>query len=671
MPIRSLLRPGRTAACLVAFLTLCGLAAAEDRFPKPDPAQAYAGYKIFATPGDPLRRPAEDWEGARRRTAEDPAWARWLRDRRREQDDWMAKRRDHVEWVAGWWHDFVSPKDGSFLNWTPDEPGPLTLASRSDPAVPLTPKLHAAWVYGFRSRHAERILEAARLYRLTNGKRYADWAADQLDFYAEHFRDFPAAEKGRSPSDWRSRPRLMWQSLDEANVLTRHVQAVRLLGDAVSQDRRRAWFEKLFRPQCEGLEASLLTIHNIACWHRSAVAQTALVYDDATLWKAALEGRFGIRNQIREGVTSDYLWYEQSLGYNAYVAQALTPLFVTASLVGRQEELRPEMLAVENLLLSPFALRFPDGRMPTPADANRGRGHDDAGANLARFYRTFPTPQGLIAAQKLRDWDTLLDPPPPAPSDEAPLPPVATRNFESSRMAVLVHNGWQVFVHYGQLTGSHAQSEALNFETTWNGLDVTHDPGTVGYGSPLHREYYTHGLAHNVPLVGGQGQSGWNAGVLSRFDAEAAALAAIQPRYQPGAWVKRTLRIEGDALVDEVEVQAANPRAGDARPPVGLALHLQGKVDLPPGFEPAPTFADGRAAGYRQWREARTATFRDRADLTFHIGSQAFRLTLTVSGPFRVTHASTPDTPPGRRESLLIETDRPEAEFHTTIAPLR
>ena len=58
----------------------------------------------------------------------------------------MAKRRDKVSWIAGWHHDFVSPMDGSFLTFTADEPGEVTLSSPSDHQVRLTPKLHAAWV---------------------------------------------------------------------------------------------------------------------------------------------------------------------------------------------------------------------------------------------------------------------------------------------------------------------------------------------------------------------------------------------------------------------------------------------------------------------------------------------------------------------------------------------
>ena len=51
--------------------------------------------------------------------------------------------------------------------------------------------------------------------------------------------------------------------------------------------------------------------------------------------REAIDGPFGIRQQVAEGITSDYLWYEQSLGYNSYVVDALASLFETAGLYDR------------------------------------------------------------------------------------------------------------------------------------------------------------------------------------------------------------------------------------------------------------------------------------------------------------------------------------------------
>jgi hypothetical protein len=627
-------------------------------FPKPDPCRTFAELKEFDAAGRPYRRPREDWAGARARVQEDPAWRAWLKTRRAAVDDWMARRRDHVEWRAGWWHDFVSPEDGSFLVWTPDEPGELTLRTRAGKPVRLTPKLHGAWVFGFRTRHARQMAEAARLFRLTGETRYADWAAGQLDFYATHF------ARWNHRDDWgHERSRLMWQSLDEAVNLLAYAETVRLLGDHVPSARKERWWTDFFRPETGILERSFQTVHNIACWHRSAEAVAALCFADDALWRRAVDGPFGIRRQLAAGVTSDYLWFEQSLGYNDYVVAALQPFFEQAWLHGRIQGLESELCILQNLVLAPLALRFPTGQLPNPADASGGLRRAPNPAYLASVRRLFPTPPGRERAARTRSWATLLDPP-GAPPKTTALPPVRGRNLASSRMALLRRGPWQVFFHYGQLTGSHAQAEALNFEAFFHRTDVTHDPGTVGYGSPLHRGWFTRGPAHNVPLINGRGQARWHPGRLIKFDAGEAVVIAAQDAYRPGARARRELRIEGDALVDRVTISNATP----AR--LGLTLHLQGRAGLPAAFRPAPDFtAHPPAPPFAFWEGPRAAVFRDEISLPVRFGDQVLRLTFQAPGEFRLVHARTPDVPPRRRESFYLELTATHATFTTRWEP--
>ena len=173
--------------------------------------RAHATLKMFDRDGHPWRVAREDWDGARRRVASDAAWAAWLVRERRAVDDWMRLRHDRADWKPGWGQDFVSPRDGSRLKWTAEIPGEQTafLHSPSDPRVAITPKLAAAWVALFRGRHAAMMRRAALLYRLTGEARYGEWAAGQLDFYAEHY-------LGLQPQRPNQGARLYWQSLDEA-----------------------------------------------------------------------------------------------------------------------------------------------------------------------------------------------------------------------------------------------------------------------------------------------------------------------------------------------------------------------------------------------------------------------------------------------------------------------
>ncbi|MBC8102214.1 MAG: heparinase II/III family protein [Cytophagales bacterium] len=637
----------------------------EERFPKKDPAAAYREFKLADAAGNTLRKPREDWEGARARVRTDKEWAAWLAARRADVDKWIARCRDRVEWVAGWHHDFVSPRDGSFIIWTSEAPGELgtqPLRSTSDPEVALTSKIKAAWVFRFRTNHGEKMAEAARLFRVTQEPQYAEWAASQLDLYADNFEGWPLQKRGSGI--WESVARLFHQPLDEAVNLVRHVEAARLIWDTVTPGRRDAWRDKLFLPQTVLLEASFQSIHNIACWQRSAAGQVALLYGDADLWYRAMETPFGIRWQLAEGVTSDYFWYEQSLLYNNYVVQALLPLFLYAGLVHRGEEIKREMQIVHNLLVAPLALRFPNGDLPTPADGQRRKTpnrklFDDA-------CRVFPTPIGQAGAGRSCTWSSLVDPVLSSTETEPSLPPVRSRRLESSRMALICKDGWQVYFHFGQLLQSHAQSEALHYEAWHGNTDLTHDVGTVGYGSPLHKGYYALGLAHNVPLVNGEGQAGWDHGELLEWSPEQGRVSARQPSYRPGTQARRTLTAFGDRLTDETSLELSRDTPKSL---LGLTLHVQGRVELPGGFVPCPDFARNRPLGFDRWNDpVCRPEGADTLTLCVHYPDHVYRLTLRADAPFRAFHASTPDAPPGSRESLYLETaDRRRAITFVTI----
>ncbi|MEJ5366883.1 MAG: heparinase II/III family protein [Bryobacteraceae bacterium] len=619
----------------------CAAAQAQERFPKPDPARAFASLKIFGEDKSPVRTPKEDWDEARAKVRDDPKWAAWLKEQRAECDAWMeAHPADRVDWIAGWWHDFVDEKTGAFLPWTPVPP-----AGVSD-------KVFGGWVFGFRSRHTQMMMRAARLWRLTGEGRYADWVIRQLNYYAENYGRWPEQTE-------KSKARLMYQSLDEANVLVRLVEAARLVGSRAAPQRRKEWAENLLRPMALLLDETFQRVHNIAVWQRSAMAMAALYLRDEELWRRAVEAPFGLRRQMADGVTSDYLWIEQSFGYNSYVVSAVLPLFVYAGLEGRLGELRREAEIAENLMLAPSELRFPDGRLPMPADTTGGFQRWPNEGLLEAARRVFPTWIGVEAARKRLSWDALLDPVKEEPGRGGSVPQVASRSLESSRMAVLKQGEWQLFFHYGQLDPSHAQAEALNFEAAYGSTDITHDAGTVGYGSPLHREFYTRGHAHNVVLIDGEGQQRWAPGELLAFDLT--RVAARQPQYRENAAVERDLRIQGGALEDRVKVETTDQQPHR----IGLALHLQGRVRLP------QEFADDAEFPLRHWDGARTSVFPGEATLLVDYAGFVLEVKVRAGTAVRVTHASTPDIAPHRRASLYFEITGSRAEFVTTLRAIK
>jgi len=623
-------------------------------FTHDNPAQAFSEYKVYDAQGSPIRMPREDWAHARQLVQQNPAWQEWLKRTRAGMDDWMTRRRDHVEWKCGWFHDFVSPKDGSHLIWTPEFPG-ATLASHSDPAVPVTPKILGGWVFAFRSAHANKMAEAAQLYRLTGGKNYAEWAAAQLDFYADHYAEWPV---------FRGSARIMWQSLDEAVNLIKYVQAARNLDDFAAPERKARWKEKLFKPEADLLERSGQTIQNIPCWQRSAEAVVALYCNDAALWEKAINGAFGVRNQIAKGITDDYIWYEQSLGYNSYVVLSLSALFREALLAGRGESLRPMMESVENLMLAPMAMRFPTGQLPNPADSGKAGMVPDWGL-LLETADIFPTKLVLNKLSTTRNWMTLLDPPAQNQNYGAmALPPVTSRRMESTRFAILRAAPWQVFFHFGQLGLAHAQAEALSYEAFFDNTDVTHDSGTVGYGSPMSGGFYRLGVCANVPLVDSLGEEGWHPGRLDQFSAT--SVTASQPEYRKNAAASRTLAIAGNQLTDTATIRALDQK----KHALGFVLNLQGKIRLPEIFADNPSFGSARKqTGFAYWTRTRTARFKDKAVLLADYQGLVLRVELRLPGDFSLTCGSAPDYPPARREALYLETEGQTATLETRFTP--
>lgn len=676
MEFPSLQLPVKASCCvsvavLVSLVFLMATVTSAAPYPKEAPAKAFPELKIYDSQGRSYRATREDWEGARQRIQEDPGWAEWLSKERAEVDTWMARHRDRVSWVAGWSNNFVSPKDGSKLTWTEAIPGEEVdhFSSRSDPRVELTDKLVAAWVRTWRERHAQMMERAARLYRLTGDARYAEWAAGQLDFYATHYLEWEPQRQGA---------RLFWQVLTEGVNLITYAQTARLLGDYVDPQRRQFWHDDFFVPEVEVLNENFPRILNITCWLRGAAAQVALIFDDEAMWQQAIDGPFGIRQQVAEGITSDYLWYEQSLGYNSYVVNALSSLFETAGLYGKTEELSLEMATVENLMLASTYLRFPTGQLPTPSDT-KGQLFAPDREVFAKNYRVFPTTIGLEEVQGQRSWDTLLDPPLQLSDGTTELPAVTSRNFESSRMAVLKDGPWQLFFHYGQPpVKSHLQAEVLNFSAFYCDVDITHDPGTVGYGSPLHKHYYTQGLNHNVPLINGEGQeqppkgrkpdpfTETRAGQLLEFSINPPKVSAAHPVYRRDATATRELRIEGDRLVDVASITALSSEPQQ----LGLVLQVQGKVELPDGFVQDTEFSAGRPPAFSYWKDVYSAEYANEASFDVDFNTVVMKITFSVPSSFRVWHGSTPDMPPGRREGFYLETTGTTATFTTTFQPV-
>ncbi|MFZ2972201.1 MAG: heparinase II/III family protein [Ferribacterium limneticum] len=595
----------------------------------------------------------EDWTLAQSTVASDQAWQGWLAGRKQSLDSWMAKPRDRAEWISGWQHDLVDPATQASVNWRPEMPLP--------PDGPAAQgKFRQAWVSWGRSNNFARVVEAARIYRVTGETRYANWAASQLDFYAENYAKWPLRT-------WNGKGRMMGQSLDEATGAIALIEAVRLLQDYVPSSRQAHWRDELFLPIVENLRDFNQGVNNIALWHAVAISVIGMQFNDPALVSVGLDSPKGVRALLKAGVTANSLWYEGSFTYNAYVLRALAPLFVNASLTGRSASLQPEMNLAKNMLLAPMQLRFDDGFLPTPGDANSRAPALDIGL-FFEMHRILDTRVGRVEAMRRKTWETLVDQFPEQLPPLEVLPSVKSAHLAATRMAMLKSGGWQVFMHYGQLIQHHAQEEALSSEIYFNDVPVVLDPGTVPYGSKLHEQYFRRAVAHNVPLVDGAGQVGWNPGVMKSFSS--VSMDASQPSYRPDAAAQRKISIQGSELREVTSISLKPEIKGSRR--LGFLFNTECQANLPDAQLTAERSAappDGTGFSFWEGTTVRMAPPRWQAEL--QCGKNRFKLDVTVSGPHMIYQALAPTTPlPKRRTVVYMELHGRAASVDMKITPL-
>lgn len=599
------------------------------------------------------RTAKEDWASLGTKYKSDTTVANWVKTEQARVDAWISKNFERADLIGGWVNYYTDAKTGLLLKWTPDDPEPPN--ATVDPAK----RFKAAWVAQGRTYNIAQMQTAARIYRATGLTKYADWAAKQLDFYAQQYTKWPVnTSEGRST--------LYMQGLDEAVDLFPLIDTARLLESYAGSTRSATWKSQLFMPMATNLKSTSAPKSNIQLWHASAIAAIAMRYKDATLLDYAINDPAGIKANMAAGLTTDNLWIEGSFAYNTYVIECLSKLLVAASLDGYADRFTAQADAALRMLLAPMEYRFDDGSLPNPGDSTSTQAVVN---NLAHWYlfRTMPTYWGVSVASGWRTWELLTDPPAANKSLTAPtIPTATTKNFESLRWAVLRAGTWQAFVRYGGMQGNHWSDEAFNFELRHGTTAIAVDPGTITYGSPQHAGYFQRGPAGNVPLVDGDNQSKWAPGTLTSFDLANATVSAEQPLFQADASVGRTFRVTTGGLVEQAVIKV--PSGKTKR----LGMVFSSSCDIVPGTGVSsatgqPALPAVTAFGY--WTNTATYTTTSNWRVTLKCaGNKNYVMQVWGPGTQRLYIGKAPNTPmPSTRNSIYYEVSGAKAVFESSI----
>ncbi|MCQ2770590.1 MAG: heparinase II/III-family protein, partial [Clostridia bacterium] len=169
---------------------------------------------------------------------------------------------------------------------------------------------------------------------------------DYLNFYADNY------DKFELHGDWVGKARVGGQSLDEAVWGLALVRTILACKQYIPEERLNYWYTKLFRPMADILYPQANSIHNISLWIMCCVGGIGVCFNDQELIDKAVNSKYGIREQVRQGFTADGVWRECSLTYHYYVAQSLTqfmPMYATINTDDKMFEI------MEKLFTSPLA----------------------------------------------------------------------------------------------------------------------------------------------------------------------------------------------------------------------------------------------------------------------------------------------------------------------------
>ncbi len=534
----------------------------------------------------------------------------------------LEKMRGDVQWFAdhfeddprrlsGWGHQYFCADDGAFLTF--DRTSPKAHRCPICGRVYGEDNYNAAWVYLYRYEALMSALEAAALYRLEGGKHYLDHFRRIIGFYSDHYDEFAVHGKGPTTS---GNGKITPQALNEAIFLVKTVNGLEMLKGALPADFVDGVCRNLLLPGARFVNAQKKIIHNIPCWINSAVGTVGLFAGDAELVELAFDAPLGLADQVRQGVTESFFWYEGSIHYNCFTLEAFLNQLLLARLYGK--EIPADVTdTIYNMMLAPCRMAFSNSVLPNPNDgwpnlnlktysylyemAAKVFDSEELREILAAIYaqpvpRTaLPMSSPVYAGDYCMEWLLFSR---PGGSQAGTLPYwTESFNFDASCYAMLRQKNCEVFFKYGHRSPSHAHPDKMNLEVTAFGTAVSRDLSNCGYAARLCNEYHRTSVSHNTVVVDGENHPDTQPGECLAYDGEGASLTARVREAYPGVDFRRSVRLSENGFADEFVVLGGEQHTMD------WFFHVEGEPEaLPEGTEASLGYTGN---GYQHLQQVR------------------------------------------------------------------
>lgn len=542
-------------------------------------------------------------------------------------DKFISNYEDHVEWKAGWGHDFHCDHCSGPLKFETDIRGSYTCTicgkeNKGD-------HKDWAWAASYRGTSCAYVKYAGILYSLTKNEKYLTYIRKVMNFLADNYNDFEAYAP-----NLRFLGRYTGLGLSDAANTMSLLYGLDAAQDYLTKAELKRWHDTFFAPQADMFDLFANKIYNIPLWQRCSEANIGVFFKDKDIINRAFYSRFGILDQLRRGVTKDGMWFETSTGYHFFGLNATTQLLL---LCERNDVILPEHQELRDLIESqymfPIKVMFRNGCIPNPCDSGMDMSiftyyaaYVEACALFDNEY--FKKVTGYIQKQnhypktleqilygiKIEDCETL--------------PSFGSSNFEDSFCATLKNEITEVYLKTGIKTICHSHPDVMTMELAFYNDLVSKDIGAAGYSSEIFIEWQHKTIAHNTVIVNEQdqtytpvGEGIWPEGIIEYYD-DHHVRAKSKNVYECVDFI-RDLSIDKNILIDEFHVQAA------AELDLDYAFYCKGQVRITDKYETVDKLGDNE--GYQHLFDIKKVNNEKDVTIAFELADKTVYVTVAGS----------------------------------------
>ncbi|MDC7235466.1 MAG: heparinase II/III family protein [Spirochaetales bacterium] len=549
--------------------------------------------------------------------AESSVYAGFIKQIRLETDEYFSRFSDSPAHISRWAHHYFCKEEGGRLIYDDRNPDShvCSICGRSYSNELLT----GVWYTMYRNQGVVNAWKSSLLFALTSEQKYLNYLVDYTRYYNKHYLEFKLHNKEGFEFDSQDEAlwgcsRIMPQSLNESIFLIRLVNALELvrsdLPDGLISELEEGIFSeayKLFIPQVD-------KIHNIPTWLNCGIAVMGFFLGNDEMCDFALKGKMGLEAQLKEGVTSDFFWYEGSIHYNFFLLEGIVNMLLFAELKGYDFSFAKD--TAEKMLLAAYSYAFDNHRLPNPNDgwpdvnlktysyvysiAVKVLGADSPVVPVLGSILNQDGERGTVPLSKPYYYknDMSLEELLFAPEVREGYKKVLKQdsvNFRSSYCALLKSGKSNVFLKYGHNGPSHAHPDKMGIEVILGGVLLSRDLSNSGYGNALCNEWHRVSASHNTVVVNGEDHKGFEGGLCLFDDSDHIRVDA--DNVYPGVKYSREIWLQDSSFDDRFTVSSVEEGVFD------YLFHVEGA--LVTDLESEEGELNYKQNGYQHFKEVR------------------------------------------------------------------